>query len=86
MKIRHKILLKNLLPLVVVTVVSAVLACAQETASITGVVSDPTGAVVPDVSVVLVNTSTSISYQTATNSVGSYLINSVLPGPGYKMT
>jgi hypothetical protein len=86
MKIRHKILLKNLLPLVVVTVLSAVLACAQETASITGVVSDPTGAVVPDVSVVLVNTSTSISYQTATNSVGSYLINSVLPGPGYKIT
>ena len=59
---------------------------AQGSASITGVVSDATGAVVPDVSVVLVNVTTSMTYKATTNSLGSYLINSVAPGPGYKIT
>lgn len=58
---------------------------AQGTASITGVVTDPTGAVVPDVAVLLQNTSVNVVYKATTNSVGSYLITGVAPGPGYKI-
>jgi hypothetical protein len=59
---------------------------AQEAASITGVVTDPTGAVVPNVKVVLENTATGVSYKATSNNVGSYVITSVAPGPGYKIT
>jgi hypothetical protein len=58
---------------------------AQTSAAITGVVTDLTGAVVPGVKVVLQNPSTSASYQAETNSVGSYLIPNVQPGPGYRI-
>ena len=59
---------------------------AQTAASITGVVTDPTGAVIPGVSVTLQNPSTNASYQGETNAVGSYLILNVQPGPGYKIS
>ena len=59
---------------------------AQTVASITGAVTDPSGAVIPGVSVTLQNSLTSVSYQGITDSVGSYLIRSVQPGPGYKIT
>ncbi|MDR3724865.1 MAG: carboxypeptidase-like regulatory domain-containing protein [Terracidiphilus sp.] len=59
---------------------------AQQSASITGVVTDPTGAVIPDVAVVLQSTTTGFTYKATTNSVGSYVITSVTPGPGYKLT
>ncbi len=59
---------------------------AQTSASITGVVADSTGAVIPGVSVTLQNPSTSLTYQAVTNSVGSYVILNVQPGPGYKIT
>ena len=59
---------------------------AQEVASLTGVVTDKTGAVVPNVAVTLVDTKTSTSYQTKTNSVGAYTFTRVLPGPGYKVS
>src|ERR1019366_4558343 len=59
---------------------------AQTVASITGVVTDPTGALIPSVSVTLQNPQTSVSYQAVTNSVGSYLILNVRPGPGYKIS
>jgi Carboxypeptidase regulatory-like domain len=56
---------------------------AQDVASITGVVSDPSGAVVPDVKVTLRNPQTGVSYQTSTNPEGSYTITQVKAGPGY---
>lgn len=59
---------------------------AQEVASLTGVVTDKTGAVVPNVAVTLVDTKTSTSYQTKTNTVGAYTFTRVLPGPGYKVS
>jgi hypothetical protein len=59
---------------------------AQDVASITGVVTDQTGAVIPGVNITLVNTLTNTSYQAETNAVGSYTIPNVLPGPGYKIT
>lgn len=59
---------------------------AQDVASITGVVTDPTGAVVPGVSVTLENTLTSTKYKAVTNSVGSYTFANVPPGPGYAIS
>src|ERR1035438_2121973 len=59
---------------------------AQDVAAITGVVTDPTGAVVQGVSLTLENPSTSVSYKALTNSLGSYTIQNVQPGPGYKIT
>jgi Carboxypeptidase regulatory-like domain len=57
---------------------------AQEAASLTGVVTDASGAVVSDVDVKLVDTKTNTSYQTKTNSVGAYLFAQLAPGPGYR--
>ncbi len=59
---------------------------AQDVASITGVVTDPTGAVVPSVSVTLMNPQTNVSYDGLTNSLGSYTILNIKPGPGYQVT
>jgi len=59
---------------------------AQDVSSITGIVTDSTGAVVPGVNVVLVNPATGNTYTAVTNEVGSYTIVHVAPGPGYKVT
>ncbi|HXR38712.1 MAG TPA: carboxypeptidase-like regulatory domain-containing protein [Terracidiphilus sp.] len=59
---------------------------AQSVAAITGVVADQTGAVVPGATVTLENTETGVTYRTVTNGIGSYTINEVKPGPGYKIT
>ncbi len=59
---------------------------AQDVASVTGVVTDPSGAVVPNVNVTLQNTRTGAIYKTQTNAVGSYSIVSAAPGFGYKVT
>ena len=58
---------------------------AQDVASITGVVTDPTGAVVPGAKVTLQNTSTGATYTTVSNGSGSYTLTEVKPGPGYKI-
>jgi hypothetical protein len=75
----------KLLLLVIVSILSVRLN-AQDAASITGVVTDESGAVVPNVSVTLVNTGTSAAYKAETNAVGSYLFVNVAPGSGYKIT
>ena len=59
---------------------------AQDVASLTGVVTDTTGAIVPGADVALVNTTTNVSYHSFTNDQGSYTIPNVAPGPGYKLT
>lgn len=59
---------------------------AQDQASITGVVTDPSGAVIPKANVTLTNPSTSVGFTAVTNAVGSYLIPNVPPGPGYRIT
>ena len=59
---------------------------AQEVASLTGVVTDQTGALVSAVSVKLLDTKTNTTYQTQTNDLGSYTFTKLLPGPGYKLT
>jgi Carboxypeptidase regulatory-like domain len=57
----------------------------QEVASLTGVVTDATGAVVAGVTVTLLDTKTNSSYVATTNSVGAYTFPKVLPGPGYSL-
>jgi hypothetical protein len=64
----------------------ALKANAQDFASVTGVVTDSSGAVIPGAKVVLVSTATNLTYTAETNEVGSYTIVNVPPGPGYKMT
>src|SRR5664279_738176 len=59
---------------------------AQDVASITGVITDPTGAVLPGTRIVLVNTATNLTYTAQANAAGSYTIVSVPPGPGYRIT
>ena len=62
-----------------------VLASAQTTATVTGVVTDPSGAVIPGVAVVLSNPATGVKYQVKTDSAGSYRVANVPPGPGYQI-
>jgi hypothetical protein len=59
---------------------------AQDTASITGVIADATGALIPNVSVNLTNPATGATYVGTSNGEGSYTIANVRPGPGYKLT
>ena len=80
----RKLLAQGLL--IVSVVFFALPSHAQDLASITGVVTDPSGAVIPGAGVLLANDATGASYKAVTNSVGSYSINNVAPGPGYKIT
>ena len=61
------------------------LLAAQDVASITGVVTDPSGAVVQGVDVTLQNPQTGVRYKAVTNDSGSYTLNQIKPGPGYKI-
>jgi Carboxypeptidase regulatory-like domain len=72
--------------IVIVFLLAPALLVGQDVASLTGVVTDKTGAVLSDASVTLVDTRTNATYETKTNSVGSYLFPRVSPGPGYKLT
>src|SRR5579884_1093477 len=57
---------------------SAVLSA--QTAQVTGVVSDPSDAVVADAAVTATNTSTGLRRETKTNASGTYTIPSLQPG------
>ena len=59
---------------------------AQNQASVTGVVTDPSGAVIPNADILLTNPATSVQFKATTNSVGSYHFSNVPPGPGYQLT
>jgi hypothetical protein len=59
---------------------------AQDVATLTGVVTDASGAVVQGVNVKLLDTKTSTSYEAKTNSVGAYSFFKLVPGPGYTVT
>jgi hypothetical protein len=52
----------------------------------TGVVTDPSGALIPDTAVVLTNPHTNVTFTTKTDSKGSYRFTNVPPGPGYMVT
>lgn len=49
--------------------------------TILGTVSDPTGAVVPQVSVTVINTATNVKSTSTTDELGNYRAPSLIPGP-----
>ena len=59
---------------------------AQDVASLTGEVTDASGASIPGAQVELVNTTTGATYKAVTNGSGSYTLSNLPPGPGYKAT
>src|SRR5208337_2207468 len=59
---------------------------AQDVASMTGVVTDAAGAVVPSTFVTLSNALTGVKFTQNTDSLGSYRFVNVPPNPGYKAT
>ncbi len=59
---------------------------AQQTASLTGVVTDGSGAVIPGVEVSLVDTQTGATQNATTNELGVYLFVRVRPAGGYTLT
>ena len=61
-------------------------ASAQAVASLTGVVTDQTGAVVSGALVTLIDTKTNQTYTAETNESGAYTFTKLLPGPAYKLS
>lgn len=61
-----------------------ILTAQSNVATITGIVTDQTGAAIPNCAVVITNTDTGGSTRTVTNAAGVYLAPSLLPGP-YKV-
>ncbi|HEY0760538.1 MAG TPA: carboxypeptidase-like regulatory domain-containing protein [Acidisarcina sp.] len=81
--------MRSLLARVVLSVVmlaSAHLALAQDSASMTGVVSDQSGAVVPGALITLTNPSTGATFTQTTDENGFYRFVNVPPNAGYKVS
>ena len=81
--------LRNLFPTIFCAFImafSAAFAHAQaDQGAITGLVQDPTGAVIPNAQVTLVNTDTGLTLKTQTDSSGNYVFSPVKIGP-YKVS
>ncbi|MCC6859554.1 MAG: TonB-dependent receptor [Bryobacterales bacterium] len=73
--------LKNALCLVVALACASGALAQVGTSTITGRVSDMTGAVVPNVAVTVVNAQTSFQFKTVTNQEGIFRVQSLQPGP-----
>jgi hypothetical protein len=58
----------------------AAVAAQQETATITGIVRDESGAIVPRAAVIVTNVQTNISVRTETDDAGAYVVPSLRPG------
>ena len=54
-------------------------------AAVSGIVTDPTGAVVPNVRIKMTDTERGVSVSTLTNQDGVYVINNLTPGT-YRIT
>ena len=52
---------------------------------VTGLVTDSSGAAVPDAEVTAINSSTGVSYRGTTNGSGVYVLSQLVPGP-YKVS
>ena len=59
---------------------------AQDSSSMTGVVTDGTGALIPATVVTLTNPSTGVSFTEKTDNLGSYRFPNVPAGQGYQVT
>ena len=72
--------------IVFMTLSCAVVLRAQDTSSMTGTITDTTGAAVPGATVELTNPATGQAYKTVSGANGGYTFPNVTPGPGYKET
>lgn len=80
-----KTLVRCLLAVALWTLVTAAPALAQYNAGFEGVISDPSGAVIPEVKVAARNTATGVEYPAKSNSAGVYHITN-LPQGIYKIS
>jgi len=71
--------------LTLITLVPARLGAQVSGATLTGSVTDPTGAVIPNAKVSIKNTATGIVTNATTNSAGLYTVPNLIPGP-YQVT
>jgi len=77
----------KLLPVVLVALFAfSLTTLAQSVASVTGVVTDTTGALVPGASITVTNTQTGVSYFGKTAGDGTYRIVDIAPGSAYSLT
>ena len=67
--------------LAAVLLTASLLSAQVPTATLTGLVKDATGAVVPDVKVTATNTNTNLSREATTDTSGTYRIPALNPGP-----
>jgi hypothetical protein len=70
--------------LAIAAVISLPACYAQDVAGMTGVVTDPSGAVVPGATVTLTNSATGAKFTVTTNAVGTYRFSEITPGQGYE--
>lgn len=73
------------LPVTIVTVLTATAAQAQFRASLRGTVTDPTGAIIPGVTVTLIDTDTNATRTSISDASGIYTFNA-LPPDHYRLT
>ncbi len=78
--------MRNLLTSAFLILVSSIFVLAQTQSGLTGVVTDPTGAIVPGAKVTLLDTKTGREQTTVTNDEGSYRFNAIEPGAGFRLT
>jgi hypothetical protein len=81
-----KLHLAMLLALLAGTIFAPTALRAQDSSSMTGVVTDATGAAIPGVTVTLSNKLTGNSYTQTTDKLGTYRFAGVPPGEGYTAT
>lgn len=77
--------LTAIVALAVVTGLSLPVEAQTANAQLSGLISDPTGAVVPGARITAVNTATNVSYSGLSNGSGIYVLPELLPGV-YKIT
>jgi hypothetical protein len=75
---------RHLIALFICVFMIGVLPLAAQTSSLQGVISDPSGAIIPGAVVTITNTETAVSRQALTDEFGAYKFPQVPPGP-YKV-
>lgn len=79
-------LFKRLPLLAPICFVATVALHAQDISSLTGIVTDASGAVIPGATITLVDTKTNTTYTAKASKSGDFDITAIKPGPGYKIT
>lgn len=73
--------IRNLFAVAVLLSLTLTLSAQSSTSRVTGSVSDPTGAIIPNAKVTLTNENTQVAFTTQTTSSGAFVFESVPSGP-----